>query len=99
MVCDFFPLMLATKPTPQASCSLAGWYRPWAGGRPSGSERTRGGKFMAELTNIHLLRRSDNGLADMLIVHPAAQARPAQLFQYHEAELALRRLLVACHEL
>src|SRR2546426_9857803 len=29
MECDFLPLMWATKPTPQASCSLAGWYRPW----------------------------------------------------------------------
>ena len=27
--CDFLPLIWATKPTPQASCSLAGWYRPW----------------------------------------------------------------------
>src|SRR6266852_6266403 len=29
MECDFLPLIWATKPTPQASCSLAGWYRPW----------------------------------------------------------------------
>jgi hypothetical protein len=28
MSCDFLPLMWATKPTPQASCSLAGEYRP-----------------------------------------------------------------------
>ena len=30
----FRPLMLATKPTPQASCSLAGSYSPWGRGRP-----------------------------------------------------------------
>ncbi|MCY1550175.1 hypothetical protein D9M68_864060 [compost metagenome] len=30
----FLPLMCATKPTPQASCSFLGWYRPWTGGRP-----------------------------------------------------------------
>ena len=32
MACDFAPLMCATKPTPQASCSLAGSYNPWAQG-------------------------------------------------------------------
>ena len=29
---DFRPLMLATKPTPHASCSLRGSYNPWASG-------------------------------------------------------------------
>ena len=34
IACDFLPLMCATKPTPQASCSLRGSYRPCAqGGR------------------------------------------------------------------
>src|SRR5688500_13130151 len=28
------PLMCATKPTPQLSCSNSGRYNPWAGGRP-----------------------------------------------------------------
>src|SRR5712692_9751210 len=34
--CDFLPLMWATKPTPHASCSFAGWYRPWGSGRKLG---------------------------------------------------------------
>src|SRR5678809_808495 len=88
MVCDFLPLMLATKPTPQASCSFTGWYRPWGSG-----------KLMAELTNIQLLRCSDNGLADPLIVHAAAQRRPPERLEHHEAQLPLRRLLVARHQL
>jgi hypothetical protein len=29
----FWFLMCATKPTPQASCSLAGSYKPWRWGR------------------------------------------------------------------
>src|ERR1700680_1402567 len=29
-----WPPILATNPIPQASCSCAGSYRPWAGGRP-----------------------------------------------------------------
>src|SRR5690349_15538404 len=29
--CDLLPLMLATKPIPQASCSYLGSYRPFAG--------------------------------------------------------------------
>ena len=32
MSCEGSPLMLTTKPMPQASCSLAGSYRPWAAG-------------------------------------------------------------------
>src|SRR5579885_1924980 len=32
MACDFRPLMCTTKPTPQASCSNAGSYRPRAAG-------------------------------------------------------------------
>src|SRR3954463_13139795 len=88
MVCDFLPLMLATKPTPHASCSFAGWYRPWGSG-----------KLMAELTNIQLLRCSDNGLANALVVDPAAHRRPPQRLEHYEAQLPLRRLLVARHEL
>ena len=34
----FCPRMLATKPMPQASCSCAGSYSPWAGGRPCALE-------------------------------------------------------------
>src|ERR1035437_6743603 len=36
MVWLLAPLMLATKPTPQASCSLAGSYNPCAAGRIRG---------------------------------------------------------------
>src|SRR3954463_15880808 len=75
MVCDFLPLMLATKPTPQASCSFTGWYRPWASG-----------KFMAELTNIQLLRCSDNGLANARVVDPAPYYRPPERLEDHEAQ-------------
>src|SRR5215467_8461459 len=32
--CDLCPWMLATKPMPQASCSLRGSYNPCASGRP-----------------------------------------------------------------
>src|SRR3954471_384216 len=88
MVCDFLPLMLATKPTPQASCSFAGWYRPWGSG-----------KLMAELTNIQLLRCSDNGLANARVVDPAPHRRPPERLEDHEAQFPLRRLLVAGHEL
>src|SRR5450631_188816 len=31
-----WPRTLATNPILQASCSCAGWYRPWAGGGPFG---------------------------------------------------------------
>src|SRR5262249_34056194 len=33
MSCDFLPLMLATKPTPQESCSLRGSYSPCFSGK------------------------------------------------------------------
>ena len=54
---------------------------------------------MAELTNIHLLRCSDNGFADALRIDPAAQRRPAERLEHHEAQLPLLRLLISRHEL
>src|SRR3954470_20343837 len=75
MVCDFLPLMCATKPTPQASCSLAGWYKPSvnAGGKEEA------GKLITGLLNIHLLRCSDNGLADRRVIDIGAQRGAADL--------------------
>src|SRR5580765_5122632 len=54
---------------------------------------------MAELTNIQLLRCSDNGLANALVIDPAAERRTPQRLEHHEAQLPPRRLLVAGHEL
>src|SRR5688572_9814857 len=53
---------------------------------------------MAELTNIQLLRCSDNGLADPPLLDPASQHGAAQRLKQHKPQLALRSLLVARHE-
>src|SRR5439155_10374184 len=87
MVCDFLPLMCATKPTPQASCSWSGWYSPWAC------------KLMTELLNIHLLRCSDNGFARLAQIDAFAQARVADWIEQHETHPPLRRPPVERHQL
>src|SRR3954468_23558474 len=87
IVCDFLPLMCATKPTPHASCSREGSYSPWAG------------KVVTGFLNIPLLRCSDNGLADQPLIHVTAQHRAAERVEQHEARLSLRCLLVDRHQL
>src|SRR5688500_8958627 len=86
MVCDFLPLMCATKPTPQASCSLEGWYSPWAC------------KLMTELLNIQLLRCSDNGRAHRGVIDPVLQRRAADTLEHYEARFAFSGLLIERHQ-
>jgi hypothetical protein len=58
------PLMCATKPTPQASCSFAPEYRPWSTGSAvgAGDGRGEGRDFddgaVAALGSVHLRARS-----------------------------------------
>src|SRR5687768_9900880 len=74
MVCDRRPLMSTTKPTPQASCSWAGSYRPAAAGR-------FGGTGLKSVVVIAYLRWSGSGSApvknrgEVLMPQPEAEVK------------------------
>src|SRR6267378_7102502 len=70
MVCDLRPLMFATKPTPQASCSFSGRYSP-CGSKPMGkvgfcgcAQKVRSAFEYTFVVYVlqGLLRRSGDGL-------------------------------------
>ncbi len=58
--CDFLPLMLAMKPTPQESFSSDGSYRPSAAGRQLCSRGFKAGSAIGPSTSISFRSNSDS---------------------------------------
>src|SRR5712671_5823674 len=114
MVCDFLPLIWATKPTPQASCSLAGSYSPClskpmmksAGEPRCSAQKSRTAEYTCVIHTLQgfgprgpLLHRGENRFTHQLLVYVALKPRPADRFENNEPDFSLGGFLVDRHQL